>query len=427
MTRHCRARRIVHAARLALAVPWLWGLCAVAHARYTEVTIGGETKQLFTAPHAPYMSVGTLEQLREHFDTVQPFLPQMPFVMEGQWIIPGRDGGFRTFPYSDAPDVVEWFSSNGDYVAQVTRRPRVSLEFSAADSEHIRVMTTDGDLMWEMSDGPYDVHVLDDGRVMGFTKSRNRRNASMTLHGRDGSQEVHVEEVFDADVTRNPYANLHLQFISDPPLLLVKRLSEQIVAISLDGRILWRFTLPYDRTTGHRHMLGDTGLDPLGRGVYVQTARVGGGTSVEMLDPATGEARQPLWRHEARRLPRFLSPQGKYAGTTDREGIGIVDWATGEQLFLRRYMDDGTVLIATQGSASSVSDDPPRLVVPLSRGLGVSVFDASGERIWWCHINVGGYSKNYLSSDGRTLGVARTTSRWPITLYGVLLFELPEE
>ena len=89
-------------------------------------------------------------------------------------------------------------------------------------------------------------------------------------------------------------------------------------------------------------------------------------------------------------------------------------------------MDDGTVLMATAGSASSVSDDPPRLVVRLSRNLGVSVFDAAGERIWWCHVDIEGYSRNYLSSDGRTLGVARMTSRWPPTLYGVLLFELPE-
>ena len=54
---------------LASATLWLGG----AYAATTEVTLGGETVQLRSYPHVPFMSVGTLEQLREHYIPGTPY------------------------------------------------------------------------------------------------------------------------------------------------------------------------------------------------------------------------------------------------------------------------------------------------------------------------------------------------------------------
>ncbi len=406
---------------LASATLWLRS----AYAATTEVTLGGETVQLRSYPHVPFMSVGTLEQLREHYDTVKPFLPRKLFVMEGQWVLPAPEGGFRLFP--EDPDLIEVFSANGEYVALV--KPYRGMGISPT-SEHLTVMRTNGDVLWEMEKGPCRVWVTNEGTVIGQV-TPDDMGLALDVYDADGQRVNQIEEVFDPPRLGGGPTWLHL--IEEPPMILIQGRT-QVVAMRQTGEILWRHTLPED---GPAHAISSTGLDPLSRGVYLVVGNDGDSverrnTSAWLVDLQTGERTQTLWDQQDIHFPSRFSTGGGYAICSGTQGgVGLIDWAKGELLYFLRQIEvpylGTTDVRVSEGDASDAYDDPVRLVVPLSRGLGTSVFNRHGERIWAVNIDLE-YAKNFLSPDGRILGVACTTTGFsgPIELLGVLFFHIDE-
>ena len=406
---------------LASAAVWLMG----AYAATTEVTIGGETVQLRSYPHVPFMSVGTLEQLREHYDTVRPFLPRGPFVMEGQWVLPAPEGGFRLFP--EDPERDEVFSANGEYVAVV--KPYRGMGISPT-SEYLTVMRTNGEVLWEMEKGPCRVWVRNDGYTIG-QMTPIHLIPILEIYDLAGQCVKRIEEVFDPPGLAYDGGRIHVH--ESPPLLLGRSM-KQVVAMEQTGEVLWRHTLP---DGGPGYGISSTGLDPLGRGIYLVVGNHGDSvekrnTSAWLVDLETGERTQTLWDQQDIHFPSRFSIGGGYAicpGT--QGGVGLIDWAKGELLFFLRQIDVpylGTADVRVVfGDASDACDDPVRLVAPLSRGLGTSVFNRDGDRIWAVSIDLE-YAKNFLSPDGRVLGVARTTSGFaaPTVLLGVLLFRIDD-
>ncbi len=403
---------------LASAAVWLMG----AYAATTEVTIGGETVQLQSGPHVPFMSVGTLEQLREHYDTVRPFLPRGPFVMEGQWVLPAPEGGFRLFP--EDPERDEVFSANGEYVAVV--KPYRGMGISPT-SEYLTVMRTNGEVLWEMEKGPCRVWVRNDGYTIG-QMTPIHLIPILEIYDLAGQCVKRIEEVFDPPGLAFDGGRIYLH--ESPPLLLGRSM-KQIVAMEQTGEVLWRHTLP---DGGPGYGISSTGLDPLGRGIYLVVGNHGDSvekrnTSAWLVDLETGERTQTLWDQQDIHFPSRFSTGGGYAICSGTQGgVGLIDWARGELLFFKNVMPDGRRVWVSKGDASDAADDPPRLVAPLGAGLGTSIFDASGNRIWSTSIKLG-YAKNYLSPDGRTLGVAKTTSSplEPLQLLGVVLFHVADD
>ena len=124
-----------------------------------KAVLAGAERTIWSRPHRPFLCVGSLEQLRQHFHLVKPFLPKMPFKMENKWVIPSADGTFRMSAVNGG------FSPNGDYVVQIEPRRDV-FEFPP-NSRRIRLLTSEGKLLWEKEWGPTSALVTDDGRVIG--------------------------------------------------------------------------------------------------------------------------------------------------------------------------------------------------------------------------------------------------------------------
>ena len=140
-----------------------------------------------------------------------------------------------------------------------------------------------------------------------------------------------------------------------------------------------------------------------------------------------------------------------FAGVMNKGQAFIMDWRTGELLFdkmqgKRITNEDPDDFVVYSWATASVSDDPARLAVEMKRAT--SVFDATGNRIWWCDIRpnrdasrdldpnnpipTGRYlhkTRHTLSADGQTLGVVLTKYTEPYNFpefAGVLLYKISD-
>jgi hypothetical protein len=288
-------------------------------------------------------------------------------------------------------------------------------------------MRTNGEVLWEMEKGPCRVWVRNDGYTIG-QMTPIHLIPILEIYDLAGQCVKRIEEVFDPPGLAFDGGRIYLH--ESPPLLLGRSM-KQIVAMEQTGEVLWRHTLP---DGGPGYGISSTGLDPLGRGIYLVVGNHGDSvekrnTSAWLVDLETGERTQTLWDQQDIHFPSRFSTGGGYAICSGTQGgVGLIDWARGELLFFKNVMPDGRRVWVSKGDASDAADDPPRLVAPLGAGLGTSIFDASGNRIWSTSIKLG-YAKNYLSPDGRTLGVAKTTSSplEPLQLLGVVLFHVADD
>ena len=373
-----------------------------------EVSLDGQKKTIWTYPHKPYFSLGTLEELKEHYQLVKPFLPPMPFRMQGKWVIPGANDTFRTFP--DDLNLIEAFSANGDYVALV----ELERMAETATGKHLKLLTTDGKLLWEMDGGPSEALVTNTGQVVG----RMWFNAplSLSFYDVDGNIIKTLPKVFQPETSPNQG---FLTQISQEKLFLVRELKE-LVAITYSGEVLWRYSPPSedgDRTV----LIGESGLDPLGRGIYVPLSYGNGTTSIVILNPQTGEAVGAVWNKQPLSIPRYFSPSGRYAGTVRWDGIDLVDWKTGQVLFTKTPTERDPDIIADYGDASSISDNPPRFALSAIR-----VFDETGKQIWSLKIENIGYYKAKISANGDNVA-AVVMNPQTLELKGLILYKITDK
>ena len=135
------------------------------------------------ARQAPFLTISTLQQLRENYKAAKDYLPAYPVIMDGYWVIPGGKDSPRTFPNVEGEQ--ELFSPNGDYVAVI--RPHFYFDQQGELSDRVRFMRTDGTLMWYLSPAPWRVLPLDDGTSLGWASCPF---LDMVLEVRSDSTEV---------------------------------------------------------------------------------------------------------------------------------------------------------------------------------------------------------------------------------------------
>ena len=390
--------------------------CLMASADQIEVNFSGEKRVIRTEPHVPYLIIGSLEQLKQHYSEVKNLLPPMPFLMEGKWVIPGQGETFRTFPRN--PAVREIFSPNGDYI--VTTELEEAFEFPRYSK--MTLMTTDGTTLWQKEQAPPYALVTNDGRVIG--RSQYNENLSLTFFGRDGEEIKQVKEVFQPGLAM-PYRG-NLRLIPSENLLLAREF-KQLTALNYDGEVLWRYTVPKDVPKG---MIFKSELDPLGRGIYIQIGYGDNTSSVYLVDVKTGDVTGSIWENKTWILSDYFSPSGEYMAIAYRDELGLLNWRTGEMLFLNKNLGEvapllqGKEVYVTAGGAD-VSDAPPSFVVPLADGLGTCIIGATGQIIWRCDIR-SGYARNFLSADGKTLSIVSTRPSMsePEAVEGLLLYKV---
>ena len=394
-----------------IAMLALLGFFHPAKAAEVEVSLGGQKKTIWTYPHKPYFSLGTLEELKEHYQMVKPFLPPMPFRMEGKWVIPGPNDTFRTFP--DDPRSAEIFSPDGSYVVLLDSE----LQGEYAVTKRLRLMTNGGDVLWEKNGGPLHVVVTNDGYIIGQLSDNHA--GSTVIYDRAG-QIVKALEVFTPRAD-NKFALTNMRLIPQERLALIWR-DRELVAVSYTGEILWRYTVAIEENDQFVSITNPN-IDPLKRGIYVPIQSYKTST-IKILSSKNGSVEGMVWQNQPFTIPRVFSPEGKYAGLPNWDSIGLVDWRNGQMLFLKSTAADGIEYSIGYGDSSSVSDNPPLYAAHLVNGD--TVLDADGRKVWSVNVSKLGYHKTVLSGDGQTLALLamKTNSGILQELTGILLYKI---
>ncbi len=388
---------------------------ANASAVEMQVLIGGQPARLSAWPHAPYLSVGSLNELREHYETIRPYLPDGPFVMENQWVVPLPGADFRLFP--EDPEYIETFSPNGEYAALVKRHPAGPV--FPRTSQHLRVMKTTGETLWEMEDGPWEVVATDDGHIVGQVEDI-RAPIGVAVYDAAGACLCTRSPLF-TERPRWSYA-AELRVLSAPAMVLALGM-EGVCALSVTGDVLWQYTVP---DTDQRPQITWVDRDPLGRGLFA-VIRYPRDVSVELLDPGTGQVTATLLSHQPIPFPESLSLMGTHAALRSwPTGLGLLDWRTGELVCHTNELE-GQTPIPTDGPATA-SDSPPRFACALGAGLDLTVFDDNGKCVWWTMMTPE-FTRLVISSAGSTLCALNTRGRVrdpdePAEFLGAVLFHV---
>lgn len=276
-------------------------------------------------------------------------------------------------------------------------------EHSEVDPEqaNIRVLSTEGKLIWETKDTAERAVVTDDGQVIAVNEA-----GELVIYGRDGQIVKKVNHFFGAGS-----GNFFIWWRHVPQHNLVMMCDgRRLAAVSYDEEILWRYSIP-DMSNDS---IGEADFDPLGRGVYVLVHH-GKDTRVDLIDARSGRISN-LWEHKPF-TPRYFSPSGRYVATMG--GITLADWRNGQTLFSRSLNQDGS-RVPLSGGPMSVSDTP-LLAVPANEGM--EVFNAAGEKIWSISLrNIQG-AIPVLSKDGQTLAIL-VTRQDGVQLIGLLLYQI---
>jgi hypothetical protein len=387
------------------------------HANYLTVHLGGEARRIWSQPHEPLFSVGTAQELAGRAEELAPVLPPGPFRMGGTWFV--RTSARTLRQHADEAGAVELFSANGEWVARIT--PREPDQHGAVMGS-LRLTDATGRVAYQLPVVPRYLTVSDDGSVTWAAPAMG--GATFVIHGPDGVQRARRFVPLALD---HPLAGPGLCPLGPGRPWLVYT-SREVTAIDGTGEIQWRRQKAEGAGAGH--FSERPVWDPLARGVVLQVRHSDLTTSVLFIDPATGVVTGSLWQQEARPLPSRISPQGKYAALVDSEGIGLLDWQTGRQVY--RYRTDqpleGRAFSVHPGNADAVSDEGS-LSVGLTDGKCWSVFDHTGRRFWYCDVRAGrGYWRTWMSPEGDRLALVCTD---PMArpgegpeVYGVLVYRV---
>lgn len=383
----------------------------------TVNTVDGP-EEMSILPVGPDLTIGSVEQLREHYDEVRDALPPLPFRFGTQWLVPDGEGGFRTL--ESRAGWFEQFSPNGQFIVRSGERDREP-NLRGEVTRPVEISRTDGTLLWSLEQGPTYVWPTDEGLLHGvfslpYLGLPPRRFVTYGLEGRViGSFGTRFQVTTTTRVRYLPRLNLFI--VQD----------REILAVTTSGEVRWRLGA---EDVGDRYpLVASFGEDPLDRGLWLRVSHtMGRASSLFILDAVTGEVVETFAEHEDAPLPLGFSADGTLAATV----IGLMDWRTGEWLF--RYGRDDQIdgHPFGLGSSSACSVDPVRLAGELHYGWRSNVFDANGQRIWHRNLVVGGVLRHHLNASGSMLciGISRreTAGDPPEArpIRSLLFFRLPE-
>jgi len=373
-----------------------------------EVTVGN--RKIWTYPHKPVATIGSLAELRARYQLVKGMLPPTPFVMEDKWVLTDARGNLRVVPRD--PEWLETLSPEGKWVLQ---RKLTDPEFTATPGT-ARLRSASGKMRWTKEQNISLPTVTDDGIVIFFDRYPSR--TAVTFLSKDGKEPHRVTEVF---------AREHDYGQGRPPLLMPSHKTvivggkDEVVAMSLDGKIRWRYRVPAPADRLSRFF-----PDPAGRGLaVVLTYPNPPNSSVHFLDEDTGVMRAGLWTNEPHNTPTLFSPHGNYGAGVASTYLILTDWLTGREMWRQVRGEAGAPadFLVAEGDASSLSDTG-LVAAPLRDGT--TVLQPSGEPLWRCTIDPDGYAKNVLSADGKRLVVGCMTTSRPLVLEALLIYALDQ-
>lgn len=381
----------------------------------TVNTVDGP-EEMSILPVPPDLTIGSVEQLREHYDEVRGALPPMPFLFGTQWLVPDGEGGFRTL--ESRAGWFEQFSPNGQFIVRSgagNREPNDRGEVTRP----IEVARTDGTLLWSLEQGPTYVWLTDEGLLHGLFaepyRHRPQRFVTFNLEGR-------VVQRFGRPLETAPESRV--QYLAGVQLFILS--AGEMVAVTTSGEVRWK--LRAEDVGDTYPLVASFGEDPLGRGLWLRVSHTMGRTSsLLIIDAATGQVVETFAHHEDAPVPLAFSADGTLLATTD----GLMDWRTGEWLF--RYGRDDQIdgHPFGLGSNAACSVDPARLAGELYFGWKSNVFDANGQRIWHRNLDVGGVIRHHLNASGSMLCISvsrRETAGDPPEarpIRSLLFFRLP--
>ncbi len=383
----------------------------------TVNTVDGP-EEMSILPVGPDLTIGSVEQLREHYDEVRDALPPLPFRFGDQWLVPDGEGGFRTL--ESRAGWFEQFSPNGQFIVRSGERDREP-NLRGEVTRPVEISRTDGTLLWSLEQGPTYVWPTDEGLLHGvfslpYLGLPPRRFVTYGLEGRViGSFGTRFQVTTTTRVRYLPRLNLFI--VQD----------REILAVTTSGEVRWRLGA---EDVGDRYpLVASFGEDPLDRGLWLRVSHTMGRTSsLFIIDAATGEKVETFAEHEDAPVPNGFSADGTLAATV----IGLMDWRTGAWLFRYGRDDqiDGHQVVL--GGYSTCSVDPVRLAAEFSSGRRSNVFDESGRRIWYTTVSANDVLHHHLNMTGSMLGIdlsprevagAQPEAR-PIR--SLLFFRLPE-
>lgn len=340
-----------------------------------EVTFGGVKQTITSTPHKPYLVIGSIRELRQHYGEIKDVLPPMPFMMEGQWILPaGR--GFRTFPHKDG--YIETFSENCTYA--VRYRPDHT-GLAERPSEDFALIRVGRGVQWRADEGPPYPMVTDDGHVIAKVSPREGP-LRMTIHGPNGD----LLATYDG-----PRDRLKPELWSLTPIpserFVIARWMHDLIAVDYEGNVVWHKQLTPEKDKFPNPLLSSVSPDPLGRGLIRVTLPEGRRHLVEIVDPRTGD---PLWTltHGPVSPPKIFSRNGRYAvALRRRPDLVVLDWLTGTELFGHVVTPD---VPYSRWGVPALSESPLCLVVRTADDFTTStVIDRDGQTLWRCTTDLG--------------------------------------
>jgi len=339
------------------------------------------------ARQAPFLTISTLQQLRENYKAAKDYLPAYPVIMDGYWVIPGGKDSPRTFPNVEGEQ--ELFSPNGDYVAVI--RPHFYFDQQGELSDRVRFMRTDGTLMWYLSPAPWRVLPLDDGTSLGWASCPF---LDMVLEVRDAAGRVTrtVTGIFG----RVPGMNAELRVYSNPPVVLAAA-PELIVGIDLSANVLWRFPQVPEVNGPWLLILGvipNTGELVMGSG------RSRGARSIHVVDVLSGELRRAYEWQESIPFPAVFSPSGRYGLCAHTGPLRVFDFAQG--MFVLEHMANKWGRgITAYAPRCAVAESPLRVAY----GDNETAVLGAGAELLWLSEKGPVPTQRIFSADGQTLAV----------------------
>ncbi len=409
-----RSERLLHmSVLLGLAAVVLWTPLTWAHE--IEVTFGGVKQTITSTPHKPYLVIGSIRELRQHYGEIKDVLPPMPFMMEGQWILPaGR--GFRTFPHKDG--YIETFSENCRYVVRCREAPVWMGRMKHC--KEITVQRVGGPVLWQADEGPIYPKVTNEGHVIG-TIGPMDGPLHLTIQARDGSLVASVKEPLVLGPGWWSVLPVNRERV------VIAWSMHRLLAVDYDGCVRWRRQLSPVPGAYPFPVFADAALDPLGRGLCVISKDIDKLDQLEVVELQTGKQRQVL-AEGAVRLPSAFSPSGRYAVAWDSGDLVALDWASGTPLF--RIADfavtDRPPEARLRGGYFAVSDAPVHLVVRRDHNITTTaVVNQDLTAVWRCRTSLD-MVRHIVSADATELNIVSVSFDGSET-YGMLLYRLPRQ